>query len=424
MNALRVAFCALVAVSLAAGAHSRAADFDGDGVDDSIDCRPVDATNWSAPSEAQLLLLSGKASTAFQWSAPATPGSTALVYDVIRATSASNFDTGTCLVTNTSSLSPAFTDTDAVASAFYYLVRSKTACGSSLGTKSPATPRTGVDCSTGIGGTCTIDADCTSGYCCGGTCADASTDVNNCGGCGIQCVNPGGTTSCSGGVCQPVCAGSFQNCDGFPTNGCETDTNSSVTNCGGCGQVCGGFNGSTDDAFCVSALCGMSCRGENYDVDNNPANGCEAPDSPTGNHTQITATNQGSKTCNDSDTFSFIGRMVNDSRTHTNPAVTGFDVTTGSAPDWNRISATGGTFCTDDVSATLTVTGSTTPTCYKLYVVTDVGTYTCQTNGSGLCTITQGSGSYHDNTTIFLRIERTCTVPPPQSVNYTVGGHF
>jgi hypothetical protein len=41
---------------------------------------------------------------------------------------------------------------------------------------------------------------------------------------------------------------------------------------------------------------------------------------------------QGSKTCTDSDTFSFGGKLINDSRAHTNPAVSGFDTLRSRAP--------------------------------------------------------------------------------------------
>ena len=61
----------------ASGSDSQSAvlaDSDGDGVDDSMDCRPVDATTWSVPSEARSLALHGGAATTFTWSGPASPG--------------------------------------------------------------------------------------------------------------------------------------------------------------------------------------------------------------------------------------------------------------------------------------------------------------------------------------------------------------
>ena len=135
----------------ASGSDSQSAvlaDSDGDGVDDSMDCRPVDATTWSVPSEARSLALHGGAATTFTWSGPASPGASMPLYDLIRSTSGSNFASAICLVSNTSSTAPAFTDPAIPSPAFFYLVRSKTACGGSLGTNSSGLPRTGVSCST------------------------------------------------------------------------------------------------------------------------------------------------------------------------------------------------------------------------------------------------------------------------------------
>jgi hypothetical protein len=100
------------------------------------------------------------------------------------------------------------------------------------------------------------------------------TDPGNCGGCGVICSNANGTTSCSGGVCQPVCSAGFASCDGNATNGCETSTNS-VTNCGSCGNVCSAASGTPN---CTAGTCGVaSCAAGYGDCDNNASDGCEAP---------------------------------------------------------------------------------------------------------------------------------------------------
>jgi hypothetical protein len=49
------------------------------------------------------------------------------------------------------------------------------------------------------GGTCQGDNQCTGGHCCGGTCANITTDNSNCGACGTVCVS--GKQTCSGGNC-------------------------------------------------------------------------------------------------------------------------------------------------------------------------------------------------------------------------------
>ncbi len=62
---------------------------------------------------------------------------------------------------------------------------------------------------------------------------DTQTDVNNCGDCGIKCTNDHGNTQCIQGKCVPQCDAGFWDCDGDPTNGCETDL-STVDSCGQC----------------------------------------------------------------------------------------------------------------------------------------------------------------------------------------------
>ncbi|MDY0000802.1 MAG: MopE-related protein [Polyangia bacterium] len=80
------------------------------------------------------------------------------------------------------------------------------------------------------------------------------SDINHCGSCNHQCTNAHGSTSCVSGVCTPVCDSGWGNCDGDPSNGCETDL-SLVGNCGTCSsdsQCPTGF-------FCssVTSLCSL-----------------------------------------------------------------------------------------------------------------------------------------------------------------------
>ena len=55
-----------------------------------------------------------------------------------------------------------------------------------------------------------------------------------CGGCGHACNSTNGTASCASGVCGISCSAGFGNCDGNVTNGCETNTQTSTSNCGTC----------------------------------------------------------------------------------------------------------------------------------------------------------------------------------------------
>jgi hypothetical protein len=174
---------------------------------------------------------------------------------------------------------------------------------------------------------------------------------------------------------------------------------------------------------CNQGACTFSCQGEYYDVNGNQSDGCEAADSPTGNHTQASALDLGSVSCFDVPRQSVNGTMLSDARVHTNPAITGFDTATGSAPDWYHVTAIGGA-CINDLSVTLQMSNSAFPQCYKLNVFTNSGTFTSQTNASGTAAITQGSGSYSDNTDIYFKVEKTCSAAQIESVDYTLQFHL
>ena len=156
--------------------------------------------------------------------------------------------------------------------------------------------------------------------------ANLNADPNNCAACGTKCTAPNGTPECKAGVCgvslcnagkgdcdanlgngcetdlasnpqhckycgnactlenaQPACVQSeckvgqctsgFGNCDGNDTNGCETDTNVSVTNCGVCGKTCP--KPSNSIAACDTGTCAYNCNSGYSDCDADPTNGCE-----------------------------------------------------------------------------------------------------------------------------------------------------
>lgn len=82
---------------------------------------------------------------------------------------------------------------------------------------------------------------------CGNTCADLSSDPQNCGSCGIDC----GGSPCIGGACQSVCAPDETYCGDVCV-----DLSSDVQNCGACGTFC--FDGEA----CVNGQCQQSsCSG-------------------------------------------------------------------------------------------------------------------------------------------------------------------
>src|SRR5262249_4969024 len=122
-----------------------APDADGDGVPDASDCAPADPTAWAVPSEALNLRFPGPPPlTQLQWNAPATPGGTVVLYDLLRSTVKNDFSAATCLASGVTATSAS--DATAPTAGFFYLVRSRNVCGGTLGNASNGTPRTGVSC--------------------------------------------------------------------------------------------------------------------------------------------------------------------------------------------------------------------------------------------------------------------------------------
>jgi hypothetical protein len=103
---------------------------------------------------------------------------------------------------------------------------------------------------------------------------NVTTDINNCGACGTVCNFANATPACTMGFCSiGLCNGSFANCNGNPADGCETNLNISINNCGQCGLTCIVANGTS---VCTAGVCGIgacnagfaNCNGINSD-------GCE-----------------------------------------------------------------------------------------------------------------------------------------------------
>lgn len=118
-------------------------DNDADGYPDPIDCAPLASGTWSAPGEATGLDLSGHP-TSLTWLAPAAPGSTTLVYDVLRSSADPGFSAPFCLETGGADL--AASDPGVPGTVDYYLIRARNSCGSNLGASSSGTPHTAPPC--------------------------------------------------------------------------------------------------------------------------------------------------------------------------------------------------------------------------------------------------------------------------------------
>jgi hypothetical protein len=170
------------------------------------------------------------------------------------------------------------------------------------GTKLRASLRSGTTCSAGnppnntnlaieyrtqnSGDTDTCPAGQTS---CNGICETTSVDPGNCGSCGTNCVN-NASGSCNAGACViGSCNMGFADCDQNPSNGCETNLQTSVSNCGSCGSACTITNGTPQctNGSCTAVSCnagfnncGTSCA--NLQSDNNNCGGCGSVCSITG----------------------------------------------------------------------------------------------------------------------------------------------
>jgi hypothetical protein len=98
------------------------------------------------------------------------------------------------------------------------------------------------------------------------------SDPANCGTCGNVCGANNATSSCSGGVCQIQCNAGYGDCDGVDANGCETELASSLDDCGSCGNQCGDFGGT---ASCNGGVCSVTCDDDWCNCDGATDNGCE-----------------------------------------------------------------------------------------------------------------------------------------------------
>src|SRR5262249_33674179 len=84
-----------------------------------------------------------------------------------------------------------------------------------------------------------------------------------------------GTASCIASSCQVAsCNVGFADCNNQASDGCETNTGTSVANCGGCGHVCSGPN--AQSFTCTSGTCHInSCAAGFADCNNDASDGCE-----------------------------------------------------------------------------------------------------------------------------------------------------
>ncbi len=145
------------------------------------------------------------------------------------------------------------------------------------------TPGPNVTATSCVNGECVIAA-CASGYRdCNGLYTDGcevntNTSTQNCGACGVVC-HPGPNVvavACVNGNCRiAACAPGYADCDYNYTNGCEVSIATDVHNCGLCGRICGSVPNATS-VGCVNGECRvLACAPGYADCDLVYSNGCE-----------------------------------------------------------------------------------------------------------------------------------------------------
>jgi hypothetical protein len=126
--------------------------------------------------------------------------------------------------------------------------------------------------------------ECTDAGRCDGACVDPENDLQNCGGCGVVCSEPGApgqVAVCVAGRCGAQCAVGRADCDGDPANGCEADLGA-VATCGRCDTPCRAPEGSS--ARCEAGACRVQCAEGRGDCDGEAINGCEVDLAASASH--------------------------------------------------------------------------------------------------------------------------------------------
>lgn len=111
-------------------------------------------------------------------------------------------------------------------------------------------------------------------------CEASLQSVDHCGACGQTCSPDGvelngSVSACDDGACIYVCNSGFDDCEAAAP-GCETDL-SSADHCGACGVSCRNLPNSEPGGQCVDGVCQVTCQDGFVDCDGDPTNGCETP---------------------------------------------------------------------------------------------------------------------------------------------------
>jgi len=191
---------------------------------------------------------------------------------------------------------------------------------------------------------------------------------------------------------------------------------------------CPGAGAPGANVTCSDSRCTFSCKGDAYDANGLPSDGCEVVDPVTWNHDESGAVDLGYTSCLDSSSHQdILGLLPSDARRHEGPSIDGFNAPVGAAADWYVIGANGGS-CEDDIDFTIQIDGAARPDRYRMTVSTDKHSYDCTTDANGRCQVKDGSGSYTDETDVFIFVEKlnggdaaTCA---PDATQYRITGHL
>jgi hypothetical protein len=153
----------------------------------------------------------------------------------------------------------------------------QTACGGSCVTLASDARHCG-----GCDTVCAAGAACTAGACacpagqvvCDDRCVDTTSSPAHCGVCGRTCAPARATAACVAGACRVAgCDQGFGDCDAMPDNGCETSVSADVANCGACGRTCTAAHAAST---CAAGACGLgACEAGFANCDAMAGNGCE-----------------------------------------------------------------------------------------------------------------------------------------------------
>jgi hypothetical protein len=123
-----------------------------------------------------------------------------------------------------------------------------------------------------------------------------SNNDAHCGACGRACqfgasahVNPAtqaGNDCSTGGVCQPICATGWGNCDSQPWNGCEANI-MGPDFCGACGVTCSGLT-----PTCVASGSARTCQATIAQIGTPVSDGVQGATLPTLMHNLTVASGQ------------------------------------------------------------------------------------------------------------------------------------